>query len=321
LRLFAKTFEQPRADTEVTSVDFVSRGTQCSPFLLSITLDRNADPMRIFRQSNRHLIEQFWSHRDDRHARQQLLDSWRHLWRQTDDASLKAALTTLWGKLVAGADLPPVYFSEAELRHLTPPTPMPPPDEITSQTWRYWDQGQLPAANWHQVEYDDSSWSEGPAPLGYGESGLGTTIDFGGDAAKKHITTRFRQSVNLDSFDPQEFVLLSVTRDDGVAVYLNGQELVRDNLPANATPSTPAELTTEPETLYWIFPGRMFRAGKNLIAAEVHQQGPTSSDVFFQLRLMRLRDSMPLDEVQAVLQRHQLPLPDEMLRWLYGNDR
>src|SRR5678815_563427 len=52
----------------------------------------------------------------------------------------------------------------------------PPPRQIArGSTWRYWDRGGDLGTLWHDG-YDDSGWSTGAGPLGYGESYLATTI-------------------------------------------------------------------------------------------------------------------------------------------------
>ena len=57
--------------------------------------------------------------------------------------------------------------------------------------------------------------------------------------------------------------------DDGRIVYLNGKEVARQNMPPGpVTATTPAAVAI---------------AGANLVAAEVHQASPTSSDLVFDL--------------------------------------
>ncbi|MEM7392036.1 MAG: PKD domain-containing protein, partial [Verrucomicrobiota bacterium] len=59
--------------------------------------------------------------------------------------------------------------------------------------WHYLDDGSDQGTVWKDVGFDDSTWAEGPAELGYGDTGLGTVVDFGPDANNKHITTYFRR--------------------------------------------------------------------------------------------------------------------------------
>ena len=79
-------------------------------------------------------------------------------------------------------------------------------------------------------------------------------------------------------------------RDDGAAVYLNGTEVWRDNLPAgvisNATPaSTSIGGTAESVWLTNTISRSLLVPGTNLLAVEIHQQSLSSSDITFDFAL------------------------------------
>ena len=81
---------------------------------------------------------------------------------------------------------------------------------------------------------------------------------------------------------------VSVARDDGVVVYVNGAEAARDNmLGGPVTYSTRAEANAADEQLFYNLPvnAALFRAGTNAIAAEVHQINSGSGDIGFNLSL------------------------------------
>ena len=94
--------------------------------------------------------------------------------------------------------------------------------------------------NWSLVEkgtdwrFDDSGWDSRTARLGYDESASptppATELHCGGDADDKHRTTYFRRSFHLTDAGIYDEVRLQVWRNDGVAIYLNGNELFRNNL-------------------------------------------------------------------------------------------
>ena len=138
-------------------------------------------------------------------------------------------------------------------------------------------------------DHDDSAWKEGEAPLGYGDP-VATAIGFGPDAWNKHPTTYFRRTFHGER--PEEFSGLRVylRRDDGAAVYINGVEVVRDNLPAGAGYGDFGSSTAgdSEELRYGRFPVApdVLRAGTNVIAVEVHQFASSSSDVSFDLELL-----------------------------------
>jgi acid phosphatase type 7 len=45
--------------------------------------------------------------------------------------------------------------------------------------WKYNDSGADLGTTWWGIGFDDSDWSTGKAPLGYGDPGIGTEISFG----------------------------------------------------------------------------------------------------------------------------------------------
>jgi tetratricopeptide (TPR) repeat protein/WD40 repeat protein len=180
--------------------------------------------------------------------------------------------------------------------------------------WRYLDDGTDPGPEWRDPGFDDTLWNRGKARLGYGNDGEVTLLDFGPDPQKKHITTYFRAA--FDAGDPGRFAQLrmSVARDDGVVVYLNGEEVLRDNMPAGeARPETlsTAIVGEGDEGLFHDFevPASRLRPGRNVIAAEVHQQAANSSDLGFDLEAEGIgglkevvRAASDLDEIEGRLE-------------------
>ena len=83
---------------------------------------------------------------------------------------------------------------------------------------------------------------------------------------------------------------IALQKDDGVAVYLNGVEIARDNLQPNATHTTFAENdvlgSDELQPKKYFFDSALLREGENVIAAEVHQIDRVSSDLYFDLNLL-----------------------------------
>lgn len=156
--------------------------------------------------------------------------------------------------------------------------------------WRYWDQGTAPIGSWIQAAFDDSAWNAGPAILGYGGDRETTVVDFGGNSSRKHITTWFRRAFVVENPARLTNLRIGLLRDDGAAVYLNGRELFRDNLPSGTlTAQTLASSAVggTDETTYFERAVDLTRlvAGTNFFAVEIHQSSITSSDIAFDLRL------------------------------------
>src|SRR6186997_3428099 len=102
----------------------------------------------------------------------------------------------------------------------------------TGAVWKYLDNGSNQGTAWRGVAFDDSSWAQGPAELGYGDGDEATLVSFGNNASAKFITTYFRTSFEADGVASFSGLLLRLRRDDGAVVYLNGSEVHRANMPA-----------------------------------------------------------------------------------------
>jgi predicted alpha-1,2-mannosidase len=163
--------------------------------------------------------------------------------------------------------------------------------EVAS-TWAYLDDGSDQGSSWTSSEYDDSSWSTGDAPLGYGDGDETTTLSYGSDSNNKYPTTYFRYSFDLDADELNSIGLLklAVQRDDGMVVYLNGIEIARDNMDYDSfdyQSYATGVVDGDNEDTYFehYAPADALRVGSNVIAVEVHQQRSNSSDISFDLSL------------------------------------
>jgi hypothetical protein len=158
--------------------------------------------------------------------------------------------------------------------------------------WSYLDDGSDQGTAWTAPDYDDAAWATGNGKFGYGEAGLGTEIGFGPESGNKFITSYFRTVVDIP--DPGVYTDFRVRflRDDGIAVFVNGTEGTRDNLPANAAFDTPASSgiagSKEREPVEGPVNLSSVRAGANTVAVEVHQDKPSSSDLSFDLEFIGL---------------------------------
>jgi len=167
----------------------------------------------------------------------------------------------------------------------------PVPVEVTllplGSTWRYHSEETAPGSGWMAVVYDDSAWPSGPAPLGYGDTHQVTVID-GGPEGDRRPAAYFRSTFEVADLDALQAAALRLTVDDAALVWLNGQEAARQNLPegdiahetwaleavGGADETTPRLLELDLDLL---------QEGTNVLAVEVHQAAPTSSDLTFDL--------------------------------------
>lgn len=153
--------------------------------------------------------------------------------------------------------------------------------------WRYLDGGSVPAGDWTAKGFDDASWASGPGALGYSNP-VNTTLDFGGDPQNKAISYYFRHSFEAEG--DFSWLQLGLLRDDGAIVYLNGQEVVRSNMPAGPVDASTPAITyvgDQDELTYFQFAldTSLLLEGSNLLAVEIHQSSLTSSDLSFDLEL------------------------------------
>ena len=182
--------------------------------------------------------------------------------------------------LIAAASLGAIRGTPAQDQVLVP----------AGASWKYDDTGTDLGSGWRALEYDDSSWSVGPAQLGYGDGDEATVISYGPNASQRYPCSYFRHS--FDVVDPAAYSSLTVKiiRDDGCVAYLNGTEVVRDNMPAGTISygtwaSTAIGAPAESTWYSFTVNASLLVPGTNVIAVEVHQGNATSTDLSFDLEI------------------------------------
>lgn len=167
--------------------------------------------------------------------------------------------------------------------------------------WKYLDDGSNQETAWRALTFDDSNWKSGKAQLGYGDGDEATVVSYGDDSQRKFITTYFRKTFTVVDVRSVTALTLKVVRDDGIVVYLNGndQPVMKDNMPedepnyqtfaSNALGGTDESAWIEKD----IAPASL-REGTNVLAVEIHQCNLTSSDISFDLQLDAL--AFPSDQ-------------------------
>jgi VCBS repeat-containing protein len=156
--------------------------------------------------------------------------------------------------------------------------------------WKYLDDGSNQGTAWRETDFDDAAWRSGPAELGYGDGDEMTVVHSGTEGAGRGITTYFRRSFTIDNPSLVTMLSIDLKRDDGAVVYLNGVEVVRENMPIGTiefdtlAPDFASDDGENFITFSDINRGPLVR-GLNVIAVEIHQQTATSSDISFDLEL------------------------------------
>ena len=161
----------------------------------------------------------------------------------------------------------------------------------TGSVWKYRDTGENLGAAWTDPAFDDTLWAQGPAKLGYGDPSVATLVGFGPNALTKYVTTYFRTHFRSSESGKFSALNLRILRDDGAVVYLNGVEVLRDNMPAgpiNYLTLAPTKIGAANETIYVVSPPldpSGVLVADNVVAVEIHQNTVDSSDIGFDLEL------------------------------------
>jgi hypothetical protein len=190
----------------------------------------------------------------------------------------------------------------------------------TGSVWKYLDTGSAPASDWTSVNYDETGWKSGPAKLGYGVGDEATPVSFGPNPAQRYITTWFRQRFVVEDASVVNHLVFRLRRDDGAVIYLNGNEVYRENMPSGTVQSSTTALadisSTEESTFFSrITPTTGLLTGTNVVAVEVHQFSTNSPDLSFDLEIIALSDS---DGVLVPRIAIQPSTPNTLLSWPAG---
>jgi len=169
--------------------------------------------------------------------------------------------------------------------------------------WKYLDNGSDQGVAWREPGFADALWKSGLAEFGYGDGDEATVVDFGPDPYNKYLTTYFRRTFTNQA--DLTSLTLRLLRDDGAIVWLNGQEIIRHNMPPFAIISFNSrasfDVTGANETNWYSFalsPGSLPR-GANLLAVEVHQYTNNSPDLSFNLALEGVGNLRPAVRLTA----------------------
>lgn len=164
-----------------------------------------------------------------------------------------------------------------------------------TNAWKFNQTSDLTGVNWTAPAYDDSAWPSGPALLYVEETGMpapkNTALTLG------RLTYYFRTRFNLNGSPAGASLKFSTVLDDGAIFYLNGQEIYRLGMPGGTVNySTPANRGVTDATFEgpFIVPGSALIGGENVLAVEVHQATPGSSDIVFGMTLETTYDVLNL---------------------------
>ena len=185
--------------------------------------------------------------------------------------------------------------------------------------WRFLDINTNLGTAWRLVNYDDSNWRTGAAQLGFGDQDEISQV-----ASNRQVTTYFRHAFVVSNLEAFTTLTVSLLRDDGGIVYLNGNEVFRSNLPLGPVDSSVLATNALPEDETTRFYSKAIditalHPGTNIAAVEIHQSSASSSDLSFDLKLSgNPVSTAPLLKHFRTISTVASSFPDQLV--LYWND-
>lgn len=172
----------------------------------------------------------------------------------------------------------------------SPPYEVVPSSVLTPAALKYLVSDGGTPLDWQRRSFDDSAWTGGTQPIGYGASGLGTTVALGPEVTL-YGRAHFTPTVALDRLRE---LTLEVDYDDGFVAFLNGVEIARQNVVAAQNSGSLASASRESglveHRLIAEPPVGLLVSGDNVLAIEVHNVASTSSDLYLSARLRAVLD-------------------------------
>ncbi len=160
-------------------------------------------------------------------------------------------------------------------------------------TWRYHESGVSPGTGWQGVSFDDSAWPSGQALLGFEDASLPEPLRTG--LTRGSVTFYFRTSFNYTGNPATDLLRLRLVLDDGAVIYINGAEVLRPGMPGGTIGHSTLASTgvTDADYQTYDLPTNSLVPGQNLIAVEVHQSSPGSSDLVFGMEVVSQTQTDP----------------------------
>jgi len=153
--------------------------------------------------------------------------------------------------------------------------------------WQYHDGRSAPPGDWTLPEFaPETPWESGPTGIGFGDGDDATVVV---DMFDDYLTLYCRREFDVDADFVPERLLLEIDYDDGFVAWLNGVEVARslvlgepgtpvDRLQAAST-SHEAGIPEAFEIRRDTLPPGTLRAGRNVLAIEVHNAAVSSGDL------------------------------------------
>lgn len=157
----------------------------------------------------------------------------------------------------------------------------------SNAVWRYDARGRDLGTTWRNPDFPVRSWPMARAGVGFAGPGLTTLISPTGLDGAPRTTTYFRRNFKVTDAGSVVGAMVTLRRDDGAVVYLNGVEVLRSNMPAGpvnvGTRAVRPVRAKRPaaQTVMIPLPTALLAEGRNTLAVEVHQAKDADNDLVF----------------------------------------
>ena len=173
-------------------------------------------------------------------------------------------------------------------------------------SWNYEASNVFPGANWFTPGFDDSAWLAGDAIFVAG-TGQPPSGEVATELPSSASTYYYRTEFEFEGPAQNAELFLNHLWDDGAAVYLNGTEVYRQNMPAGAISHTTLATAAVAQADYSTasIAGHLVN-GTNVLAVEVHQAGAADPDMVFALAMGGLVQIREPDIVTPLIEFNDL---------------
>ncbi|MEO8353378.1 MAG: LamG-like jellyroll fold domain-containing protein, partial [Chthoniobacteraceae bacterium] len=140
-------------------------------------------------------------------------------------------------------------------------------------SWIFRADGVDQGSAWTAPGASEVDWMTGNGTFTLGDLSLPEPASAGAALPAGPTTYYFRRRFQFNGQTAHTELNLRLLIDDGAAVYLNGTEIARANLPTGANSASPANNPRRSAPVWQEFavPAALLQSGENLLAVEIHQ--------------------------------------------------
>lgn len=151
--------------------------------------------------------------------------------------------------------------------------------------WRYLAGTTEPPETWFTDSFDDSSWDLGTGGFGYNSAAVETQLE---NMPGSYVSLYTRIKFNIDELDDTRSYRLEVLTSGGFVAYINGSEILRDNLSASSSDAT-ADKQLSAELRVFEIDQLELVEGNNLFALQAHAPALNADSFIIAARLVEKR--------------------------------